>query len=77
METDVEVALSHYVKELKSRCPGVLVETPGGLKVRVKAPSPEEVGTVLRTASELQMDWYLDEGVYIELSVTGTGPVTG
>ena len=77
MRKEAKDARDEYVAELKRLCPGVLVETSAGLKVRVEAPSPQDFDKVLEKAAELQTKWYLDKGIYIKLSVFGSGPITG
>ncbi len=69
--------VEQYVEELKRTFPQVHVQVLPGRKVRVKAPSPEMVEGVLDKAVELQTRWYLERGIYIKLSVSGSGPITG
>ena len=77
MRNEVKEARDEYVSELKRLFPGILVEVSAGSTVRIKAPSPQDVGAVLEKAAELQTQWYLNKGMYLKVSVFGSGPITG
>ena len=75
MKSTVSDAINGYVEELKRFYPDIEVVVLPGRKVRVKVRPPLDVGEVLDKAAELQNRWILEHDIYIQVSVTGTGPI--
>ena len=76
-----ETAISDYIKEITKLYPSVEIQimdekiSKEDAWIRIKVRSPRYTDRVLDTAVELQQKWYLERGVYIFVTVSGTGPL--
>ena len=76
---DKQKALSEYTEEIQKRYPDAnprVMEDKVSTEdvwIRIEGIHPRSVDKVLRTAIRLQRKWYLERGVYIFVTVSGTG----
>jgi hypothetical protein len=81
MRGKVEETVSKFVHELRERHPNVIVELLDWQSphvdawVRIKCPSLEEIDDVIETEAHLATKYYLDEGVYIQVTASRLDPV--
>jgi hypothetical protein len=81
MRTKVDEIVSRFVCELRERHPNVVVELLDWQSphvdawVRIKCPSLEEIDDVVETEAHLATKYYLDEGVYIQVTASCFDPI--
>ena len=74
MRSKVQETVSRFIEELRAQHPGVTVqlldwESPYvDAWLRLRCSSEEELDAVTETEARLTTDYYIDEGVYIQVA---------
>ena len=81
MRKKAKMLAERLAQELKSSYPGVLVDirdpstTVAEAWIQVTCGSHDQVDDVTEDLGHLTTKYYLDEGVYFQVSVTYSGPI--
>lgn len=76
-----EKAIAEYIEKIKKRYPDAKPQImeekvySEDAWIRIEGIHPKTVDKVLRTAIKLQVKWYIERGVYIFVTVSGTSPL--
>lgn len=77
IEKDVREYIDEIIKRYPNAQPKIMKDkvSTEDVWIRVDGIPPKDEDKVLRTAIKLQVKWYLERGVYIFVTVSGTGPL--
>ena len=78
---DKQKAINDYIEEIIKLYPNAIVRmiedkvSTEDAWIRIEGLHPKSVDKVLRAAIKLQQKWYFERGVFIFVTVSGTGPL--